>query len=780
MSSAQADRRAWLEGAVRAQAGEASAVPGTSTGAWSKRLQGAGVPDLSATWHSLQTLSTQLGEQHTALVSKLSAQMSVAGTIVPEAAAQAQQLTQDAMPLRLALEKAEKRYEQMTPAAGTPEAHALSELHSLSQVKHRMQSARDTLHAAESWSLVEGEVDGHLADGDWEKAAQRLAGMEHTLANFDASSEYVAARRALLERLLAALDEAVAKALHKAVDAQDVDGLIRCARVYASVHRAEQFTVHYTRARRAAIQNTWQAAPVEQRTGAFLGALEQLAADERQVAPLLYQEPERGVEAVLVAAVDAVPLHEHIDTMAQRPEALPVLVESYMQAYAAVKAIDQARLGAGSEAPIASDTIPTHTAWPACLLDLYVPYQASYRTREAAFLQHTFAHRQGAFEARRDRAYVQTADARQGSWAACVQDMAQLCCDEIDACRALSDAATERMLRLADARADDVLEAVHTALLPVLRHRLVSTLDQLKTRHARHMQSLAPDANTVLAEDMDPIPDWDLVHAGVRVMELNPYLDTQVSAWHTHLLERVAGAQEASVRAKMASLPAPLEVAHSAHALVLAQLLGTFRMHLEAYSAQGAWASAAPQEHLPEVRIPSFSKSPTEAMVKLGEGLLNLPRLLESLVEREQAAFQYAVDTLPFAHDEAPEVRAPRTRAHRALSVSLLTQDAAVHAENTTYTAEQVLSLWLRSLTLTLLTELQAALPRMAKDPRCDRAQLAADVDYLGTIASALNASTPALREWADVLALTPAAAQALPKESALRTSRAFQQVFAK
>ena len=106
-----------------------------STGAWSKRIQGAGVPDLSATWHGLQTLSTQLGEQHTALVSKLSAQMSVAGTIVPEAAAQAQQLAQDAMPLRLALEKAEKRYEQMTPAAGTPEAHALSELHSLSQVK---------------------------------------------------------------------------------------------------------------------------------------------------------------------------------------------------------------------------------------------------------------------------------------------------------------------------------------------------------------------------------------------------------------------------------------------------------------------------------------------------------------------------------------------------------------------------------------------------------------------------------------------------------------------
>ena len=235
-------------------------------------------------------------------------------------------------------------------------------------------------------------------------------------------------------------------------------------------------------------------------------------------------------------------------------------------------------------------------------------------------------------------------------------------------------------------------------------------------------------------------------------------------------------------------------LARAAHALVLAQLLSAFRVHLEAYSTHGQIYAPPTEQKAAEVHIPSFSRSPTEAMVKLGEGLLNLPRLLETLVERELRVFSYEVDALPYAHDDA-ETHAPPQRAmstHRALSMSLLTHapdapptptaaapaEAATDGAPTAYTAEHVLSLWLRSLTSTLLVELQGKLPRMARDARCDRAQLAADVEYLGTIASALNASSPELRAWAQVLTLTPGAARALPAEHALRASAAYAAVF--
>ena len=62
--------------------------------------------------------------------------------------------------------------------------------------------------------------------------------------------------------------------------------------------------------------------------------------------------------------------------------------------------------------------------------------------------------------------------------------------------------------------------------------------------------------------------------------------------------------------------------------------------------------------------------------------------------------------------------------------------------------------------------------------PSSSRAQLAADLDYLCTIASALNASSSALREWVDVLQLDARAASALPASSPLRASRAFALVW--
>ena len=161
--------------------------------------------------------------------------------------------------------------------------------------------------------------------------------------------------------------------------------------------------------------------------------------------------------------------------------------------------------------------------------------------------------------------------------------------------------------------------------------------------------------------------------------------------------------------------------------------------------------------------------------MRLGEGLLNLPRLLESLVERELPHFAFQVDLLPWAHEDEASARLVRREA-RALSAQLLTQvDDAASAASAT---DHVLSLWLRSLTRTLLADLEGdVLPHLVQQADYDRLQLAADVDYLSTMASALNASSAPLREWAEVLALSPTARASLPSTSALRLSAAYRAI---
>ena len=166
-------------------------------------------------------------------------------------------------------------------------------------------------------------------------------------------------------------------------------------------------------------------------------------------------------------------------------------------------------------------------------------------------------------------------------------------------------------------------------------------------------------------------------------------------------------------------------------------------------------------------------------MVRLGEGLLNLPRLLEALVERELPCFAYEAHALPYVRDDdAPRMPRKQGASSRSLSVKVLTHDEA-NSMSTASSTDQILSAWLRSLTLTLLASVQNdTLPRIVATRDYERPQLASDMDYLSTIASALNASSASLREWADVLQLDPKEAVALPTSSSLRASRAYALVW--
>ena len=330
--------------------------------------------------------------------------------------------------------------------------------------------------------------------------------------------------------------------------------------------------------------------------------------------------------------------------------------------------------------------------------------------------------------------------------------------------------------------ADGLVAALTTALYPAVTARLCAATETLRLRYVQHVRA-APVADVLAADDMDAVHDWDLVQAGARFLDATRDVEQLLSdaLATTHALD---GPSDALHEAALRSIPAagarvaediapPTKLIHAAQSFVLELLLSAFRRHVEAYAAHGAWTM---QERLGDarVKVPTFSRSPTEGMVRLGEGLLNLPRLLEALVERELRAFQYAVDELPFAHDDEGASQRATRRSHRSLSVSMLTGGAPAD-EGGVATADHVLSLWLRSLTLTLLAALRdETLPRIAAQHNCDRAQLAADLDYLGNIASALNASCPPLRAWVDVLQLEGPA----PADSPLRATRAHAVVW--
>lgn len=768
--AASVDRVAWVN-----QAAKVPDAPAPQ-GAWSRRVQEAGAPDMRAVSDALAAASTELHASRSAHMAQLMREMANARAAVPDAAAQARLVAEHAPLVRAALAEAQRPPGMSdVPSAASD---ALATVHALAQVKQRMQTARDMLEAADSWSLVEADVRSFLTDAQWERAARRLAAMGQSLDTFDASSEYVAAQRALHTRLLGALDDTVSPALSAAVRNQDMDTVVQCARVFAIVHREASFVQSYLVSRSEGVRTAWAESGAS--VPVLAAALVHLAREEATVfVPQLCAQTTAALLTATVAALDP-PL-----SVALRDRPLPAIADAYRELRVTSQQLvhweREAATTAAVAEPLCLPELPCD--WASALAEAFRPHQRAYRALEAACLEHAYAAQRGAFQTQLDRILVGTSADTSEAWMEAVQRIAALLHEQIDVGRALTREAFARAGVLIGARgADGLVAALTTALYPAVTARLCAATETLRLRYVQHVRA-APVADVLAADDMDAVHDWDLVQAGARLLDATRDVEQLLSdaLATTHALD---GPSDALHEAALRSIPAagarvaediapPTKLIHAAQSFVLELLLSAFRRHVEAYAAHGAWTM---QERLGDarVKVPTFSRSPTEGMVRLGEGLLNLPRLLEALVERELRAFQYAVDELPFAHDDEGATQRATRRSHRSLSVSMLTGGAPAD-EGGVATADHVLSLWLRSLTLTLLAALRdETLPRIAAQHNCDRAQLAADLDYLGNIASALNASCPPLRAWVDVLQLEGPA----PADSPLRATRAHAVVW--
>ncbi|KAJ9475607.1 Component of oligomeric Golgi complex 7 [Pseudozyma hubeiensis] len=209
-------------------------------------------------------------------------------------------------------------------------------------------------------------------------------------------------------------------------------------------------------------------------------------------------------------------------------------------------------------------------------------------------------------------------------------------------------------------------------------------------------------------------------------------------------------------------------------------VLSQFLPELELYPSLSIWTSNKHPSIVNEydLAMPKFSLSPTEAMARIGEAMLNLPRLLEGyadevllfcLYEGKEEIKEKGSQEEAARLDEKSHARhattvggvtsasgaAERSSMHRqAFSTTVVPSDPSI--SNTGPAAEGdeseagVLSQYLRSLLTLFLTRfLTTVLPSLPRLSEIGAAQLAADLDYLGNIASVIYAeSEMMLRFW--------------------------------
>ena len=177
-------------------------------------------------------------------------------------------------------------------------------------------------------------------------------------------------------------------------------------------------------------------------------------------------------------------------------------------------------------------------------------------------------------------------------------------------------------------------------------------------------------------------------------------------------------------------------------------ILSPLRQHLATYASSPVWGSTGDlklNNSASDLRVPTFSLSPSDTVQRVAEGLLNLPRLFE--VYAYDNALAFSLQTLPNVESELlktlsePPPDTPSQSTRRRSSVAFV--------KPITLDPEMVSSAWLVSLGHTYLDYLTIeVLPSITFLSITGATQLASDLDYLSNIVHALSVEHEALEKW--------------------------------
>ena len=167
-------------------------------------------------------------------------------------------------------------------------------------------------------------------------------------------------------------------------------------------------------------------------------------------------------------------------------------------------------------------------------------------------------------------------------------------------------------------------------------------------------------------------------------------------------------------------------------------LLSPLYAHLATYPTLPLWSAARVQEAVPGmagVVVPTFSLSPSEVAHRVGDGLLNLPRLFEVYAEDDALGFE--LGGLAGADGVAE------------MTTGMGTGEADERGQVHSYSPEAVTAAWLSSLGRATVVHLtRDVLPQIKTLSVAGAAQLSADLAYLETIVRALGVEKGDLEQW--------------------------------
>lgn len=206
-------------------------------------------------------------------------------------------------------------------------------------------------------------------------------------------------------------------------------------------------------------------------------------------------------------------------------------------------------------------------------------------------------------------------------------------------------------------------------------------------------------------------------------------------------------------------------------------ILSPLHTLLSTYPSLPIWskASTVPSKKSNALVVPTFSLDPSEIISRVGDGLLNLPRLFEVYADDDALAF--SIETLPFIDLEAlreltaeaqaeaapPSTKIPLASPSNLSPLSSPTAtfpSAPIHPDPPAQShppvalrPETVTSLHLSSLTLSLLNHLTTIiLPSFPTLSIQGSAQLASDLGYLVNVVRALDVDWAEGEEWREAV----------------------------
>jgi hypothetical protein len=139
-----------------------------------------------------------------------------------------------------------------------------------------------------------------------------------------------------------------------------------------------------------------------------------------------------------------------------------------------------------------------------------------------------------------------------------------------------------------------------------------------------------------------------------------------------------------------------------------------------------------------------LSKSPNESMIKLGEGLLSLPRLCDMIEEEEGKSLSFMVDLLPLIETDEEFKKKLRRQQQQQ-------QEEAVELN-----FELIISTWLTTLSLNVLEiilnqVLENKISKKYKLNLISKDQLMIGLEYLGQVLKALDIDCSNLDEFKEI-----------------------------